>query len=99
MSTTVIKNETCKDCLLQETPACLDCWRNSEAKTDKALHEFMKKDYSEAIGSTEKDGYRAIYHESRLYSVRNIKSGIVSLVYACSPYDAIEIVKSGGRNE
>lgn len=63
---------------------------------DKALHKFMKEDYSMASGRTEKDGYRAIYHESRLYSVRNIKSGIVSLVYACSPYDAIEIVKKGG---
>ena len=63
---------------------------------DKALHKFMKEDYSKASGRTEKDGYRAIYHESRLYSVRHIKSEIVCLVYASSPYDAIEIVKKGG---
>ena len=62
----------------------------------KTLHKFMKEDYSKASGRTEKDGFRAFYHESRLYSVRNIKSGIVSLVYASSPYDAIEIVKKGG---
>ena len=64
---------------------------------DKALHRFMKEDYSNLHGSTEKDGYRAFYHEEMLYSVRHIKSGIVSLVYARNPYKAIEIVKGGAE--
>lgn len=64
--------------------------------TDIALHKFMKEDYGKASGRTEKEGYRAFYHECGLYSVRKIKSGVVSLAYASSPYDAIEIVKKGG---
>lgn len=38
MSTTAIKSEMCKDCLLQGTPACASCWRNleeAEAKLKK----------------------------------------------------------------
>lgn len=37
--------------------------------------------------------YQAYYHEDRLYSVKNMKSGIVSLVYANSPHDAIRRCK------
>ena len=65
---------------------------------DKELHKFMDVDYSKACGRTEKDGYIAFYHEDRLYSVRNIKSGIVSLVYARNPYKAIERVKKDGMS-
>ena len=42
-------------------------------------------------------GHSAYYHEDRLYSVRDTKSGIVSLVHAKSPADAIGRVKRAGR--
>lgn len=57
---------------------------------DKAAHKLMN-----FIQSVEKDGYSVLYHEERLYSVRHGKSGIVSLVYAASPHEAVEIVKAG----
>lgn len=36
------------------------------------------------------NGFRVIYHEERLYTVK--KDDIISLVYAMSPYDAVEKV-------
>lgn len=63
-------------------------------RIDIALHEFMQEDYSNAAGAVEAHGYRAFYHESGLYSVRNLKNNMVCLLYARSPYDAIEKAKT-----
>ena len=58
---------------------------------DRLAHTLMEFNPSINVsGTSYKDGYMAFYHEERLYSVRNIKTGIVSLVYANSPYEAIE---------
>ena len=53
---------------------------------------MMGEDYSNCVGATHKDGYLAFYHERGLYSVEHEDSGIVSLVYATNPYEAIEKV-------
>lgn len=58
---------------------------------DKAAH--LVKDFKPnagCVGVTEKDKYMAFYHEERLYSVRDNDTGIISLVKADSPYDAID---------
>ncbi len=62
---------------------------------DKAAHKLMNFRPAKEV---EKDGYSVFYHEERLYSVRHIKSGIVCLVYAASPYEAIGIVNAGIKN-
>lgn len=59
---------------------------------ENALHKLMGEDYSECSGTTKKDGYMAFYHERGLYSVEHEDSGIVSLVYAGNPYEAIKLV-------
>ena len=56
----------------------------------ESLHKLMGEDYSKCCGRTEKDGYLAFYQERGLYSVEHEDSGIVSLVYATNPYEAIE---------
>lgn len=61
-------------------------------KLTAGLHKLMSEDYSNCVGATRKDGYIAFYHEKRLYSVEHEGSGIVSLVYAKNPYEAIEKV-------
>ena len=71
---------------------------------ENSLHKLMGEDYSNCIGRTEKDGYLAFYHERRLYSVEHEDSEIISLVYAKSPYEAIDLVdefrrKAGEQNE
>lgn len=61
---------------------------------DRAAHTLMEFNPSVNLcGTTYQDGYMAFYHEERLYSVRDIERGIVSLVYAGNPYEAIEKVK------
>ena len=61
---------------------------------DRIAHTMMEFNPSVNVsGTTYKDGYTAFYHEERLYSVRDIARGIVSLVYAGSPYEAIEKAK------
>lgn len=66
---------------------------------DRFAHRLMGFNPSINVsGTTYKDGCMAFYHEERLYSVRNIEKGIVSLVYANSPYEAIEKVMGGERN-
>ena len=59
---------------------------------EESLHKLMGEDYSNCSGRTEKDGYLAFYHERGLYSVEHEDSGIISLVYAKNPYEAIEKV-------
>ena len=61
--------------------------------TDRMAHSLMEFSPLNCPGRTVVDGYIAFYHEERLYSVRDIKKGIVSLVYASSPYDAIDKVR------
>lgn len=61
-------------------------------RIDKMAHSLMEFKPS-GYGVTEHDGYTAFYHEDRLYSVSNKEHSIVSLVYASSPYHAIEKVK------
>lgn len=62
------------------------------ATMEAGLHKLMGEDYSNCCGRTEKDGYLAFYQERGLYSVEHEGSGIVSLVYAKSPYEAIDLV-------
>ena len=64
----------------------------NRATMEAGLHKLMGEDYSNCCGRTEKDGYLAFYQERGLYSVEQEDSGIVSLVYAKSPYEAIDLV-------
>ena len=59
---------------------------------EAGLHKLMGEDYSNCCGRTEKDGYLAFYHQRGLYSVEHNDSGIVSLVYAKNPFEAIDLV-------
>ena len=59
---------------------------------DKAAHKLMN---FIPVKQVEKDGYSVFYHEERLDSVRHITSGIISLVYAASPHEAVEIIEAG----
>ena len=61
---------------------------------DRMAHTLMDFNPMNAHGATYQDGYLAFYHEERLYSVRDIERKIVSLVYAGSPYEAIEKVRN-----
>lgn len=68
--------------------------------TDKAAHMVMDFIPNPAnTGVTSKYGYIAFYHEERLFSVRNMDTGIVSLVYASSPVEAIEKVQCACEKE
>ena len=58
----------------------------------EALHKLMGEDYSECSGTAHKNGYMAFYHQRGLYSVKHEDSGIVSLVYAKNPFEAIDLV-------
>ena len=64
----------------------------SRTTMEESLHKLMGEDYSNCCGRTEKDGYLAFYQERRLYSVEYKDSGIVSLVYAENPFEAIDLV-------
>ena len=64
-------------------------------ETDQCMHRAMEFWPNPSWhGSTTVGDYMAWYHEERLYSVRHIKKGILCLIYARSPYDAIEKVKN-----
>ena len=58
----------------------------------ESLHKLMGEDYSNCSGTAHKNGYMAFYHQRGLYSVEHEDSGIVCLVYAKSPFEAIELV-------
>ena len=64
----------------------------SRTTKEESLHKLMGEDYSNCCGRTEKDGYLAFYQERGLYSVEYKDSGIVSLVYAKNPFEAIDLV-------
>ena len=68
--------------------------REKDVFIDRMAHRLMKFNPLNATGRTVIDGYLAFYHEEQLYSVRNIEKGIVSLVYASSPKQAIELVRA-----
>lgn len=57
---------------------------------DRAAHTLIDFTADKAWIENE---YLAYYHEDRLYSVRDTKRGVVSLVKAASPADAIAKVK------
>ena len=59
---------------------------------DASLHKRMAMDFSKCVDAFE-DEYRAFYHEEGLYSVETVGTGVVCLVYAWNPYEAIERVK------
>ena len=63
-------------------------------RIDKAAHELMN---FIPVKEIEKDGYSVFYHEERLYSVRNTRTGTLSLVYAASPHEAVNIVMTETR--
>lgn len=58
-------------------------------RIDKAAHSIMEFK-PQGCGMTEVEGYTAFYHEERLYSVRDLAKGTVTLIYADNPYAAIE---------
>ena len=61
---------------------------------DQCAHRLMEYQISpDWHGSTIVGDYIAFYHEEKLYTVRHMKKGISCLVYARSPYDAIEQVR------
>lgn len=62
-------------------------------RLDKAAHSVMEFIPGDVVGATTRGVYTAFYHEERLFSVRNAETGIVSLVYAKSPIEAISKVK------
>ena len=64
----------------------------SRTTMEESLHKLMGEDYLNCCGRTEKDGYLAFYQERGLYSVEYKDSGIVCLVYAKSPFEAIDLV-------
>lgn len=68
----------------------MECINNDTMQ--KSLHKLMGEDYWNCCGATKKDGYLAFYHQRRLYSVEHEDSGIISLVFAKNPFEAIEIV-------
>lgn len=70
------------------------------SRIDKAAHivaEFIPQ--SGASGVTQIGTYTAFYHENRLYTVRNEKTGITSLVYANNSYAAIRKAISNVNTE
>ena len=70
-------------------------YRKGATAVDQCAHRLMEyKISTDWHGSTVVDDYVAYYHEERLYTVRHLKKGISCLVYARSPYDAIESVRT-----
>ena len=69
------------------------------SRIDKAAHILMEFAPRDVVGATTKGICTAFYHEERLFSVRNTETGIVSLVYARSPIEAIDRVKESYISE
>ena len=63
---------------------------------DKSAHRIMQcyeaLTGENRVGVTRVDKWVAFYHEERLYSVYNAEDGTCTLLYADSPYKAIEKV-------
>ena len=69
-------------------------YRKGATQIDQCAHRLMEYQISpDWHGSTVVGDYIAYYHEEKLYTVRHLKKGVSCLVYARSPYDAIEKVR------
>ena len=70
-------------------------YHKGATQLDQCAHRLMEFNLSpDWHGSTVVGDYIAYYHEEKLYTVRHLKKGISCLVYARSPYDAIEKVRA-----
>ena len=70
-------------------------YHKGATQLDQCAHRLMEFNLSpDWHGSTIVGDYIAYYHEERLYTVRHLKKGVSCLVYARSPYDAIEKVRA-----
>ena len=69
-------------------------YHKGAAQIDQCAHRLMEYQISpDWHGSTVVGDYIAFYHEEKLFTVRHLKKGVSCLVYARSPYDAIEKVR------
>ena len=69
-------------------------YHKGATQIDQCAHRLMEYQISpDWHGSTVVGDYIAFYHEEKLYTVRHLKKGVSCLVYARSPYDAIEKVR------
>ena len=69
-------------------------YHKGDTQIDQCAHRLMEYQIiPDWHGSTVVGDYIAFYHEERLYTVRHLKKGVSCLVYARSPYDAIEKVR------
>ena len=69
-------------------------YHKGATQIDQCAHRLMEFNLSpDWHGSTIVGDYIAYYHEEKLYTVRHLKKGVSCLVYARSPYDAIEKVR------
>lgn len=69
-------------------------YHKGATRIDQCAHRLMEYQISpDWHGSTIVGDYIAYYHEEKLYTVRHLKKGVSCLVYARSPYDAIEKVR------
>ena len=69
-------------------------YHKGATQIDQCAHRLMEYQISpDWHGSTIVGDYIAYYHEEKLYTVRHLKKGVSCLVYARSPYDAIEKVR------
>ena len=70
-------------------------YHKGATQIDQCAHRLMEYQISpDWHGSTIVGDYIAYYHEEKLYTVRHLKKGVSCLVYARSPYDAIEKVRA-----
>ena len=75
-----------------------EIYSKGATKVDQCAHRLMEYQISpDWHGSTIVGDYIAYYHEEKLYTVRHLKKGVSCLVYARSPYDAIEKVRIMGE--
>lgn len=73
-------------------------YHKGATQIDQCAHRLMEYQISpDWHGSTIVGDYIAFYHEEKLYTVRHLKKGVSCLVYARSPYDAIEKVRIMGE--
>ena len=69
-------------------------YHKGATQIDQCAHRLMEYKISpDWHGSTIVGDYIAFYHEEKLYTVQHLKKGVSCLVYARSPYDAIEKVR------
>ena len=70
-------------------------YHKGATQLDQCAHRLMEYQISpDWHGSTIVGDYIAYYHEEKLYTVRHMKKNISCLVYALSPYDAIDRVRA-----